>query len=90
MGVKNSFKSGLINALGFSVFSEEEYAAAFHKLDKDGSGYITPDEVEELLYQTYGFPPMEEEVDLFMREFDLNQDGKVSWDEFIKSMERVK
>ena len=90
MGVQNSFKSGLVNALGFTVFSEEEFSAAFHKLDKDGSGYITPDEVEELLYETYGFPPMEEEVELFMQEFDLNQDGKVSWDEFLKSMERVK
>ena len=90
MGVQNSFKSGLVNALGFSVFSEEEYKAAFEKLDKDGSGYITPDEVEDLLFETYGFPPMEEEVDLFMKEFDLNEDGKVSWDEFTLSMNRIK
>ena len=46
--------------------------------------------MEELLFETYGFPPMEEEVELFMEEFDLNQDGKVSWEEFLKSMNRVK
>mmetsp|Transcript_23127 Transcript_23127/g.20522 ORF Transcript_23127/g.20522 Transcript_23127/m.20522 type:complete len:168 (+) Transcript_23127:16-519(+) len=90
MGVQNSFKSGLVNALGFSVFSVDEFEAAFQKLDKDGSGYITPDEVEDLLFTTYGFPPMEEEVELFMSEFDINADGKVSWEEFKLSMERIK
>ena len=90
MGVQNSFKTGLVNALGFSVFDENEFRAGFEKVDKDGSGYITPDEVEEMLFQTYGFPPMEEEVDMFMKEFDLNQDGKVSWEEFLSSMNRIK
>jgi len=61
-------------------------------MDKDGSGFITPDEVEDLLFETYGFPPLEEEVEskhkifitclVFMKEFDLNQDGKVTWQEF--------
>ena len=90
LGVQNSFKSSLVNALGFSVFSIEEYEAAFKKLDKDGSGFITPDEVEDLLFETYGFPPIEEEVELFMKEFDLNEDGKVSWEEFQLSMNRIK
>ncbi len=72
------------------MFSEEEFKEAFIKVDKDGSGFITPDEVEELLFETYGFPPLDEEVTLFMKEFDLNQDGKVSWDEFVASMTRIK
>ena len=33
---------------------------------------------------------MEEEVNLFMQEFDLNEDGKVSWEEFKSSMTRIK
>ena len=33
---------------------------------------------------------MDEEVEMFMKEFDVNQDGKVSWDEFINSMDRIK
>ena len=72
------------------MFSEEEFRAAFEKVDKDRSGFITPNEVEDLLFETYGFPPLEEEVDLFMQEFDLNQDGKVSWEEFTQSMRRMK
>jgi len=29
-------------------------------------GYITVMEVEDLLFDTYGFPPLEEEVKLFI------------------------
>ena len=43
-----------------------------------------------MLFETYGFPPLEDEVDLFMKEFDVNQDGKVSWEEFRASMSRIK
>ena len=55
-------------------------------MDKDGSGGITPDEVEDLLFQTYGFPPLENEVEMFMEKFDLNQDGKVTLEEFKKAL----
>ena len=48
------------------MFSDEEFEKAFLRVDRDGSGAITPDEVEELLYETYGFPPLEQEVGMFM------------------------
>ena len=48
--------------IGLNIFSEEEFKASFEKVDKDRSGYITADEVENLLFETYGFPPLEEEV----------------------------
>ncbi len=44
------------------MFNDEEFKAAFDKVDKDQSGYITSDEVESLLFETYGFPPLEDEV----------------------------
>ena len=72
LGPPNNFQAGLINALGINVFSDEEFEATFRKIDKDGSGAITKDEVEDLLNETYGFPPLEQEVELFMQEFDLN------------------
>jgi len=55
-----------------------------------------------LLFETYGFPPLEEEVKsninhlksilylVFMEEFDTNRDGRVTWDEFAAAMERLK
>ena len=59
-------------------------------MDKDGSGGITPDEVEDLLFQTYGFPPLENEVEMFMEKFDLNQDGKVTLEEFKKALSVIR
>ena len=90
LGPPNNFQANLINALGINVFSDEEFEATFAKVDKDGSGAITPDEVEELLTQTYGFPPLEEEVKMFMDEFDLNNDGKVELEEFKAALSRMR
>mmetsp|Transcript_3936 Transcript_3936/g.3693 ORF Transcript_3936/g.3693 Transcript_3936/m.3693 type:complete len:164 (+) Transcript_3936:3-494(+) len=90
-GVKmNCFKSPLVGALGFTIFSNEEFEAAFRRIDKDGSGFITPDELEALLFETYGFEPLEEEIEILMKEFDINQDGKISLEEFITNLEKVK
>ena len=56
------------------------------KMDRDGSGCITIDEVEDLLHETYGFPPLEDEVNLFMKSFDLNGDGKIDEAEMFAGM----
>ena len=90
LGPPSTFQANLVNALGINVFSDEEFEATFHRVDKDGSGTITPDEVEELLAETYGFPPLEEEVKMFMEEFDLNNDGRVTMDEFKSSLTRMR
>ena len=90
LGPPNVFKTSLVNALGLTVYSDEEYAAAFARVDKDGSGAITKDEVEELLYETYGYPALEEEVQMFMDDFDANSDGKVTLDEFKAGLARMR
>ena len=90
LGAPNPFQANLINALGINVFSDEEFESTFHRVDRDGSGAITPDEVEDLLTETYGFPPLEEEVAMFMTEFDLNHDGKVTIDEFKSALLRLR
>ena len=72
LGPPNNFQSGLVSALGFTVFTDEEFVQAFRRFDKDNSGAITKDEVEDLLHAVYGFPPLEEEVSMFMKEFDSN------------------
>ena len=90
LGPPNVFKTSLVNALGLTVYSDEEYEAAFARVDKDGSGAITKDEVEELLYETYGYPALEEEVQMFMEDFDANSDGKVTLDEFKAGLARMR
>lgn len=90
LGPPNTFSANLVNALGINVFSDEEFEATFRRVDRDNNGSITPDEVEELLTETYGFPPLEEEVKMFMEEFDLNQDGRVTLDEFKLALTRMR
>lgn len=48
LGPQNSFKTDLINAIGLTMFTEEEYKATFDRIDTDHSGYITVDEVNRL------------------------------------------
>ena len=90
LGPPNQFKTALTNALGLNIFSDEEFKATFKRVDRDGSGFISSEEVEILLFETYGFPPLEEEVTLFMQEFDTNQDGKVTWEEFQAALNRLR
>ena len=78
-GPQNNFQTGLVNAIGLTQFNEEEYKAAFTKIDKDQSGFITVNEVllplsiilqlHDLLLTTYGFEPLEEEVESIYRFF---------------------
>jgi len=59
-----------------------QYKEAFDKLDKDGSGYIEASEIESLLTDVYDGVPPKFEVDQFIKFFDVNRDGRVSWEEF--------
>ena len=90
LGPPNQFKSALINAVGINIFSDEEFKASFRRFDKDNSGYITAEEVEQLLFDVYGFPPLEQEVEMFMEEFDANRDGRISWEEFQGALIRIR
>lgn len=87
LGAPNSFQAGLVSALGINIFSEEEFRAVFKRMDRNGDGSISVNEVEDMLHDVYGFPPLEEEVQMFMTRFDSNQDGRVTWEEFLSTLE---
>ena len=83
LGPPNIFKSSMVNALGLNVYTDEEFICAFQKVDKEASGFVTTAEIEELLYETYGYPALEEEVKMFVEHIETNCDGgKVSLDQF--------
>lgn len=90
LGPPNQFKTALVNALGLNVFTDEEFQASFARLDRDRSGFIEAAEIEQMLFDTYGFPPLEDEVKLFMEEFDSNKDGRISWEEFQNALNRLR
>ena len=89
LGPQNPFQNSLIDAIGLKVFSKEEFHAAFTKIDKDQSGYIDIAEVHDLLKETYGLEPLEVEVEMFMQEFDTNHDGKITWNEFEDTLNKI-
>ena len=55
---------------------------AFAACDFDKNGYITRDEFKTLLRE-YGFYATETEVQYLLERYDRNQDGKISYSEFI-------
>ena len=42
------------------------------------------------MFETYGYPALEEEIQLFMDDFDANSDGKVSFEEFSACLSRMR
>ena len=66
LGPPNIFQSSLVNAHGLKVYTDEEFIAAFNRIDREKTGVITSNDVEELLYETYGYPALEEEIKMFI------------------------
>ena len=66
--------------------SLSEYKDAFERLDEDGSGYVETAEIESLLSDVYDGDVPSYEVDSFMRFFDSNKDGRISWQEFEQGL----
>jgi hypothetical protein len=65
----------------------QDYKVAFDKLDKDKSGFIETDEICTLLTDVYGEDDIPAfEVDAFMKFFDINNDGRISWSEFERGL----
>lgn len=68
----------------------QDYKDAFQRLDEDNSGYIELAEVETLLNNVYKDRTVPEfEVSAFMKFFDKNKDGKISWEEFERGLGTV-
>ena len=60
---------------------EERLAGAFDRLDSDDTGYISRDNLREILGTDY----TEEKVDQLLKEGDLTGDGKISFEEFRRA-----
>jgi EF-hand domain pair/Protein of unknown function (DUF760) len=64
----------------------KDYKDAFERLDTDNSGYIESSEVAKLLDDVYDGKAPEFEIQTFIKFFDKNNDGKISWDEFERGL----
>uniref|UniRef100_A0A7S1BW97 EF-hand domain-containing protein n=1 Tax=Corethron hystrix TaxID=216773 RepID=A0A7S1BW97_9STRA len=64
----------------------ESYKEAFDRIDEDRSGFIESNEVDLLLQEVYGERPPDFEIQAFLKFFDRNSDGKISWTEFQQGL----
>ncbi|XP_054844189.1 uncharacterized protein LOC129335564 [Eublepharis macularius] len=64
---------------------EEEIRDAFRVFDKDESGYISAAELRHVMINL-GEKLTDEEVDEMIREADVDVDGKLNYEEFVRVM----
>ncbi|CAA7399175.1 unnamed protein product [Spirodela intermedia] len=67
------------------VNAEEELDEAFKVFDKDQDGYISADELRNVMV-SLGEKLTDEEVEQMIREADVDGDGQVNFDEFVRIM----
>ena len=65
--------------------SEEKTKEVFRLFDKDGNGFISPAGLRHFM-TTIGDKLTDEEVDKIIREADIDGDGRVNYEEFVKMM----
>merc|ERR1719277_1287006 len=65
--------------------TEEELIEAFKVFDRDGDGFISAGELRFSM-TNLGEKLTDAEVDEMIREADLDQDGQINYDEFVKMM----
>lgn len=63
--------------------AEESLREAFKKFDRDGNGYISPDELLYVVCNS-GEKLSREEAEELISMFDKNDDGQLSWEEFVE------
>jgi calcium-dependent protein kinase len=78
------FLAATIEAQG--AISEERLAEAFDRLDSDDSGYISAENLAEILGDD--FP--REEIDEILREVGLTEDNQVSYSDFLSLWEHLR
>mmetsp|Transcript_55553 Transcript_55553/g.162359 ORF Transcript_55553/g.162359 Transcript_55553/m.162359 type:complete len:277 (+) Transcript_55553:113-943(+) len=65
--------------------TEEELIEAFKAFDRDGSGFISAAEMRHVM-TNLGEKISDEEMDEMMREADVDGDGAINYEDFIKMM----
>jgi Ca2+-binding EF-hand superfamily protein len=65
--------------------TEEELIETFKFFDKDGNGLISAHELRFVM-MTAGESLKEEEIDEMIREADIDGDGYVDYEEFVRMM----
>ena len=65
--------------------TEEEVINAFRVFDKEGKGLISSSELKHIM-MTIGDKMSEEEADEMVNEADIDEDGMINYEEFVRMM----
>ncbi|XP_075507643.1 uncharacterized protein LOC142544485 [Primulina tabacum] len=65
--------------------ADDDLREAFNLFDQDQNGYISADELQQVMLR-FGEVLTDEEIVEMIREADLDGDGQVNYDEFVKMM----
>jgi Ca2+-binding EF-hand superfamily protein len=65
-----------------SMNSDFNLTDAFNMIDRNSNGFISPNEISDAL-QEMGVYALKEDVYLFVKRYDRNQDGKLRYSEFV-------
>ncbi|SJK86197.1 calmodulin [Babesia microti strain RI] len=65
--------------------TEEELVQAFKVFDRDGNGFISAAELRHVM-TNLGEKLTDEEVDEMLKEADVDGDGRINYEEFVKLM----
>ncbi|XP_075258273.1 uncharacterized protein LOC142350328 [Convolutriloba macropyga] len=68
-----------------STSLSDEILAFFKAYDKDNSGFITPDEIAQVLKE-YGYTAPDQDVKELMDQLDKDKNGRVNYEEFYNSI----
>ena len=63
--------------------SEEEILDAFKVFDTDGNGFISAAELKHIMFNL-GENMTDEEIDEMIRQADIDGDGQINYEEFVK------
>merc|ERR1711860_161828 len=92
-GEENIKKEAILDYIRDNRPSEDEQEQAllmaFQSLDKDGSGILEIEELQNLLMK-HGETLSEEEVKDIIKESDSDKDGQLDYNEFINFMKKRK
>lgn len=70
-----------------STKQEQELQKAFREFDKDGNGYISRDELIQVMH-SQGDELTDEEIDGMIKTADQDKDGRVDYREFVAMMKQ--
>ena len=71
------------NLLYRALFQLSLIRKEFHRFDVDGSGFITRDEVLQVISARTGTKISEDEAEHIFQDADQNHDGKIDYEEFV-------